>query len=42
MRPIQFVTLGDDVTRLPESLAEDLLATDPVADVGPLRIRCLT
>jgi hypothetical protein len=42
MRPIQFVSLGDDFTRLPDQLVEQLTESPVVAVVGPLHVRCLT
>ena len=41
MRPVKFVTLGDDMTRLPIELVTELNATPISATVGPLNIRCL-
>ncbi len=41
MRPIKFITLGDDMTRLPIELVNELNATPIAETVGPLKIRCL-
>jgi hypothetical protein len=41
MRPVKFITLGDDMTRLPIKLVNELNATPISATVGPLNIRCL-